>query len=249
MISLDAVDCRVEEGGQFQLFLNANDDTEYAASFREKWWLETSLNFILKYFPRGSKLIDLGANVGVFSLPAAAAGLQCLSIEAFPHNFLTLHHAVRINGFKNIRLVNVAVSDEPGVISMGLWGAYARVNPDGSGIQVPALRGDDVIELEGFGDADIVKADIEGSELKAFKGMSTFFDKNTKVSILYESNPDACVRLGYDFREVMKLFERRGFDLYFVRAERIYPISSDGIQPWAVADVYATRQPVKEVPP
>jgi hypothetical protein len=99
------VAARVDESGPFVVLVSDDDETGYAHSFREKWWVETSLNFILKYYPRDSKYVDFGANIGVFTLACAAAGLNCLSIEPYAPNFLTLHEACRLNGFRNVRLV------------------------------------------------------------------------------------------------------------------------------------------------
>lgn len=98
-------------------------------------------------------------------------------------------------------------------------------------------------------DADILKVDIEGAELIAFRGLEHFFDANPKVRFIYESNSDACKRLGYDYRDCMRFFEARGFMLYLVRQERFYRTSSADIQPCAVADIIAPRSPLPEIGP
>lgn len=243
------IPARVDESGPFTLLLDESDPTEYAAAFRQKWWVETSLNFILKYYPRGSKYVDFGANVGVFTLACAASGLQCLAVEPFAVNYLILHEACLLNGFRNVRLVAAAAGESPGTIGMTNVGAYARFSVDGSGPQSILLRAEDILEQESFLDADIVKCDIEGAELFAFRGLNNFFEQNQKVRVIYESNSDACKRLGYDYKDIMRFFEERGFSLYFVRQERFYKTSSQDVQPWAVADVIATRSSLPEIYP
>jgi FkbM family methyltransferase len=175
--------------------------------------------------------------------------LNCLAIEPYAANFLTLHEACRLNGFRNVRLVAAAAGEAPGTIAMENAGAYARFSVDGLGPQSIVLRAEHILEQEGFLDADILKIDIEGAELFAFRGLEHFFDANSKVRVIFESNSDACRRLGYDYRDCMRFFEARGFTLYLVRQERFYKTSSADIQPWAVADIIATRSPLPEIPP
>ena len=60
-------------------------------------------------------LIDLGANIGMYSLAAAAAGNAVIAFEPMPTNAMRLLASVRKNSFQaRFHLVSVCVSDEPG---------------------------------------------------------------------------------------------------------------------------------------
>ncbi|MFP3130700.1 MAG: FkbM family methyltransferase, partial [Nitrososphaeria archaeon] len=55
-------------------------------------------------------VLDIGANIGIFTCKAALEVNRVYSIEPEPNN-LTFEKDVEINGLKNVTLINYAVSD------------------------------------------------------------------------------------------------------------------------------------------
>jgi FkbM family methyltransferase len=75
-----------------------------------------------QYLRPGDTFIDIGANIGYFSLLAASrvgSTGQVHSFEPNPETFKGLQHNVVLNGFKQIVLNNVAISNAAGPIQ--LW--------------------------------------------------------------------------------------------------------------------------------
>lgn len=138
----------------------------------------------------GMKVIDIGANIGLFSLLAAKlVGEEgCVySIEPRGENARLLLYSARLNGFRNIRLLPTAVGNTTGYTlyqtHIGANGALMTKSSDEAEPHsefnsqailhptsqvVPIARLDNLIS----GQIDVIKLDIEGAEGLALHGAS-----------------------------------------------------------------------------
>jgi FkbM family methyltransferase len=127
--------------------------------------------------PESGPVIDIGGNIGAFTILSAALGFRVLTVEAEADNFLHLSHNVTLNGLDDqVYLVNKAIG-RPGVSSLfvpvGLYGntAASEVSYGEFVVSVPALTMDEIFDLVD-GEIGYLKVDIEGGEYQAFKGLS-----------------------------------------------------------------------------
>jgi FkbM family methyltransferase len=140
--------------------------------------------FFQKVLRPGMTMIDIGANIGLFSLLAAKLVGETghvYSVEASGENARLLLYSARLNGFKNIQLFPLAVGDVNGYTlyqsHIGANGALLT-NP-GKGAEfssesilhpscqvVPMARLDSLVT----GPVDVIKLDIEGAEGLALRG-------------------------------------------------------------------------------
>src|SRR5215216_1294268 len=127
----------------------------------------------------GAVVVDVGANVGEFTLTAAAAvGLQgtVLAFEPQPEVFRLISESVRHNGLKNVRLVQAAVSDRSGEATLfwpesGNSGIASLANTaTGISVGVSSVTLDDVVESKQVGRVDVLKVDVEGHEPQVLDG-------------------------------------------------------------------------------
>jgi FkbM family methyltransferase len=132
---------------------------------------------IQKMLPRGGTFLDVGANIGLYSLWAAShvgATGQVIAIEAEPANFGSLEQNVALNGYSNIRPIHVGVSDKKETLRLrlnptGNSGGHSFV-PDahpGPGtveIEVQCEPLAAVLESAGVMGIEFMKIDIEGFE-------------------------------------------------------------------------------------
>jgi len=82
----------------------------------EIWHLGVYDRF-LKFIKNDSIVIDIGANIGLFSLKAAhqRPNVKVLSYEPFPRNFEVLKSNIALNHFeKKISAFNLAIAEEKG---------------------------------------------------------------------------------------------------------------------------------------
>jgi FkbM family methyltransferase len=127
--------------------------------------------FLRSHIKPGESVIDVGANVGFVALAAAAltgpTG-SVLAFEAHPATFRYLKQNVRLNRFRNVRLVWAAVGNAAGYVHFS-----SKANDDVNlvsekGIRVPVVRIDDVVDEQG--QIALLKVDVEGYEKFVFEG-------------------------------------------------------------------------------
>jgi FkbM family methyltransferase len=131
--------------------------------------------------PGAETVLDVGGNIGLFSLYAALRnpGARIVAVEPFPVTFARLESNIARNGLANrVDCWNVGVADSPGVRAMPVEG------PSQSRGLLPAdsatVNGCSWVNVKTFGDLvrdacehlrsdrlDLVKIDIEGAEHEA----------------------------------------------------------------------------------
>jgi FkbM family methyltransferase len=169
---------------------------------------------VLRRFLRpGGIALDVGANIGCYTVPLALADARVLAFEPVPQNAARLRENVALNGFGRIvDIYEIALGSEPGsaeitlredFASGGEVGNAAIVIADGKDggfrtIAVPLARLDDLMPSIGRGARiDVVKLDIEGHEDHFLRGASRTITENRPV-ILMEMNRWFYRRRGLD---------------------------------------------------
>jgi len=120
----------------------------------------------LEDLDRPPRMVDLGANVGLFSAFAVGRwpGAQITAFEPDPENLVLLRSSAALNRARgNIDVVEAAAAGTSGTIPFvgGLNAGSYRADPDEDATSVE-VRAVDVFEH--LGGADLVKIDIEGGE-------------------------------------------------------------------------------------
>jgi FkbM family methyltransferase len=119
--------------------------------------------------------VDIGANVGLFSLfVAAKAGVRAriIAVEPEPGNMARLAFNAAVNGPLPIRALALALGETDGEVAIALnshdrGGTRARPVADGEGlVRVPCRPLLSVLSTEGVTGIDALKIDVEGMEDK-----------------------------------------------------------------------------------
>ena len=119
--------------------------------------------------------VDIGANIGGYTLAAAASagkGARILAIEPQPEIFERLAYNIRQNPYPCIKALNCAVADKDGEITLFVDAdnrgetSMRIVNSSNAGqtIRVPARALAGLVADEGFLRIDAMKLDVEGAE-------------------------------------------------------------------------------------
>ena len=122
----------------------------------------------------GFAFVDVGANIGAYSLFVAAhAGpsARILAVEPQPDIFDRLTYNISQNPFGTIKAVACAIADKPGDLTMflsprnsGESSVKIVATDDATAVRVPATTLLDLLRQESFGHVDAVKLDVEGAE-------------------------------------------------------------------------------------
>jgi FkbM family methyltransferase len=136
--------------------------------------LDHAYRFDLPFTPH--VIIDAGANIGVASIYFANRypEAKIFAIEPEPANYALLVKNVR--RYPSIVPVHAALWNHDGEISVslpdpstGAVGNWAFFTHEGEGIRVRALRMESLLKELDIDTVDLVKIDIEGSEIEVFE--------------------------------------------------------------------------------
>jgi FkbM family methyltransferase len=174
--------------------------------------------FLQERVRSGQVVVDLGANIGYFTLLLAklvGPRGHVVAFEPDPTTFRLLERNVRENGYTNVVLHRQAVADRCG-------SALLYLNPDNPGdhrlvdgadresVEVDVISIDEALpELRTR--ISWVKMDIQGAELAALRGMRTLLGTNREMGIVMEFCPRALADFGEQPEEVFELLEGSGF--------------------------------------
>lgn len=177
------------------------------------------LRYVRRCAPTGGTVVDVGANIGVYSLEGSLAvgpSGRVIALEAAPPHVDALRRNLQLNAMGNVSVVEVAVGEVPGEATLGLrkganLGMFT-VAPGGGeeAYRVEVRRLDDVLQDLGVRDVDLIKMDIEGSEFRALRGASRTLAQ-CKPTLLVELNDDALERCGSSTGEVKRLLREAGY--------------------------------------
>lgn len=180
--------------GSGQLEVNPRDPLE-AAIYRGVYE-RADLAIVEKLVRPGSMCVDVGANIGLYTLLLAhAVGPRgsVLALEPAPDTYRRLRDHVK--GFPQIEVRPEAASDVKATARLNLWtngsGIAALDNhgwDDASGtVDVPTVRLDDVVPNDG--EIALLKIDAEGHERAVLDGARELLASERVQSMLVETNP------------------------------------------------------------
>jgi len=156
----------------FQIFLTGLYETEDAQT-----------RFFRRLVRAGMVVFDVGANVGYYTLQAAVRvgpRGRVHAFEAVDGTYARLRRNIRLNNFANVLAQRCVVRDRAGqaeifVADAGNTGTSRLsawpANASGRSEQVRAIALDDYARARGVRQVDVVKIDVEGSELLVLSGM------------------------------------------------------------------------------
>lgn len=201
-------------------------------------------DLVRRIVPAGGRIVDLGAHVGSFSLACAAAGYDVLCAEASPANAALIQASIALNGFANLRLFNVAVSDREGRLRFHPQGPFGHVAPDGydgTTVDVEAITVDELLARAGWDRADFIKLDIEGSEVAALRGMRRVLGGETPPFVFCESNGHMLHKFGDSPQSLKAALAAHRLRVYAVTPTQLVPVAEREPQGLTVLDYFAAR--------
>ena len=138
-------------------------------------------------------MIDLGANIGLFSIFAAPVCEKVFSVEPTPSHFALMEELVDLAGVKNIEMLNLAVGLEDGEAEFNIHERNSTMNSfishrtdphSGKTVKVKTQTLNSIIDSLDVDRIGFVKMDIEGFENEVVFEES-FEEALTKIDGLY----------------------------------------------------------------
>src|SRR2546425_3948869 len=141
-------------------------------------------------------VLDAGANTGLFSISVASRCRRVIAVEPSPEAFNLLKLNKRINKATNVVLINKALSDHDGYVTMAGDSATFKIEEHGimiSSTTIDSLLADLDVSV------DVVKMDVEGAEMECLDGS---YLQHVREIVVETHSSD---------KGVVRMLERQGF--------------------------------------
>lgn len=190
----------------------------YLDDVRERRREDLALALFKRAIRPGMTVVDVGAHLGHFTLPAAArAGARgrVFAFEPNPETVALLRANVAANGFADrVAVVPAGVGDGCGRrrLFLGETGTTSSLFDQGSNrcADVDSTTLDDALPADAR--VDVLKIDIEGGEVAALRGMRrTLAAAGPRLALFVECNPRALERAGTGAHELLDALAEQGF--------------------------------------
>lgn len=190
--------------------------------------LETEL--IKKEIKKGHRVIDIGANIGYYTLLFSRLVGEKGKVFAFepdPTNFSLLKRNIEENSCGNVILEQKAVGER--VSSGKLY--LSEENKGDHRIYEPGEKREsvviEIISLDEYfkntDSIDFIKMDVQGAEMKVLRGMEEILKKGNEMKIAAEFWPKALKKAGDESRDMLTLLLSNGFKIYEIDERKGMP--------------------------
>ena len=165
-------------------------------------------SFLAEVLRPGMSVIDIGANEGLYSLffrKRVGPQGRVIAIEPSARELRQLKKNLRINGFADVEVIATAIGArlaqaqlsvaEPGHAGFNALGAIAAPWVKFvSQTEVPVTTLDLLAEARNWPRIDLIKMDIEGSELDALRGAEALLARDRPVLLLEAEDESLSLR-------------------------------------------------------
>jgi FkbM family methyltransferase len=235
----------------------ASLDRLVALGLHRLGWMGHDQALLLRRLVRpGMLVVDVGANIGLYSLLLAHLVDESGSVLAFepePNLFAILRENCVTNDATNIVPFQCALGRANGVASFyrsAFNSGDNRLGPSSVGYDAVEVKVERFDDLQPGSKPDFVKIDVQGHELAALSGMERALSANLNVRILFEFAPAALRKAGTAPELLVKYFRERGFELYETESARLKRLRNlrqlvSDLRGRRYTNLLATRDPVE----
>jgi FkbM family methyltransferase len=210
--------------------------------------------YIVRNVKAGQTALDIGANVGLYTLLLARSvgpsGLV-FGFEPGPKSYSLLLRNVTVNGYRHARVENAAVSDHSGTVDLFICRTGESDNriagtlldyDERDRMPVRCVSIDDYVAEKSIKSVNFIKMDVQGAEPFALRGMRATLEKNAEVQLLMEYAPAGMMLSGSNPADVLDFLEGLSFKLFLVpEAKNEIPTTKN----WLLENVGLSDKPAQ----
>jgi FkbM family methyltransferase len=211
-IALNALELKLSDAVTLAVPASLQSITTYVLLEQERWF-EKEMDFLRHWLRPGMTVIDIGANLGVYSLPMARLVGQMGHVVAYEPGSETralLERSRELNTAVNLDISPFALSDREreGRLVFGDSSELNALGDSGAGETVRVTNLDSEDAAPGWPSPDFIKIDAEGEEERILAGGRNFFARHSPL-IMFE------IKAGNKVNEQLRaLFPTIGYRLF-----------------------------------
>ena len=219
-----------------KMFLDTRDVSLTPHFLLDGYWEMWITKVFMKIVREGMTMVEVGANIGYYTLLAASrVGVhgKVYAFEANPQVFEILYRNIEVNGFLDrVTLVNKAVIDRSGSLTFHCpkyHQAGGSIVPFSDEFLKEKREKSETIEVETVsldeyfahqhGKIDILKIDAEGAEPFIFRGMKKLLAGNSDIKIVCEFTPPRYASQGLDPSAFLNEILKQGFKVKLINLQ------------------------------
>lgn len=198
---------------------------------------QTEITLFIAYLKPGMNVLDIGANIGLYSIVAdkiiGPTG-RVFAFEPSSETYKRLLANLSLNKTSSVYPVKIALGDiveertlkrDPGYgdghryfVNRENENMQPSSNPDDSGdIESVKTTTLDQYMYEGNNESlciDVMKMDVEGNEYSVFRGARKILTDNPDIALAFECTPHGCQYAGHTQEDVFRFLREFGFGIY-----------------------------------
>ena len=212
--------------------LDLRNWSERHAYFLGRFYDSATLAVLSHALRPGDRVLDIGANIGMITLHAAAMVGPGGRVEAFEPNptcCRKIEANLARNSISQVQIHRVALSDEPGTLTLrtpashtgtGTLAALSEEQRLEFTVEFPVEVGvgDDIIERDPR-PVDFIKIDVEGFECRTLRGLTRTLER-WKPPVLTEMIGAWLERAGSSVDQLVELMTGHGYEGFSISEPR-----------------------------
>jgi FkbM family methyltransferase len=185
---------------------------------------DSTLHTLQRLVSPGDAVLDLGANIGIFTLAAASlvGPAGCVhACEPGSRARQRLNENIAINRLRNAHVYNFAIGDHDHVARLYIGGdsegssLVHADDPNAPVEEVPVRSIDSWLHEASMASVrdriSVVKLDVEGNEVAAIRGGHALFTGRRRPSIIVEANPLTLSHAGESIQTLRESLQQYGY--------------------------------------
>ena len=172
------------------------------------------MGFVLHMLRPGDHFLDVGANVGSYTvLAGGAVGARVTAVEPVPATFGALLRNVALNGLgERVRCCQAGLSEQRGTLRFSIdLDTMNHVLADGEvcpSVEVPVFPMDDLVASDA---PSLIKMDVEGHELAVLRGARATMAGPGVLAVVMEISDGSARRYGARAAELFMSMREFGY--------------------------------------
>lgn len=200
------------------------------------------LSVVIEFLKPGMNVIDIGANIGLYSIVAdkiIGNNGNVWAFEPASDTYQRLLENLTLNNSNSVKPAKMAIANvDNGVMGLQRDPGYqdgeryllprknapdraSNLNNDNGDYELVNVTTLDKIyqEIGSQIQIDFMKIDVEGGEYEVLKGAQEVLHKNKNIVIFFECTLEGCQLAGHNFEEVINFLQKFQFKIYSFNKE------------------------------
>lgn len=211
---VSGVEAVIPYDGDLRIHTNTASFIEWEIFFKG-YYAKNIIDLIKKYLPRDGAFVDVGANVGAYTLIAAKIAREVIAIEPVPEIASRLQENCSLNNLANVKIVRFVISDTEGKTQLYIPEIDANKSSSVYDAKASGARHitSDVTTLDALlagKKIDFIKIDVEGHDRNVIMGAREIIKKYKPIIVFEECGDEAPTEISKE--TIDQLFKEAGYE-------------------------------------